>query len=628
MRTRNLFLWGVLLAAAGASWNCSGKSDASDDDGCKRGTERCQCRDGDVCDAGLRCLSGLCVDQGGSGGGGGDSGCGTGQVSCDGACVLVSSDDAHCGECDTACPAGSSCVDGACACSTGLSVCASSCVNLQSDGMNCGDCGTECSAGAVCTDGLCQCQAGRSACGGACVDVTSDPANCGGCDVACTEDQVCSVGACSDACADGLVQCGQSCVDVESNAQHCGQCDVACGPELTCEGGACVCSGSETACSGRCVDLDTDATHCGSCTLACATGQSCEGGNCVCPGGRTLCAGSCVDVDENPQHCGACGSACPMGEDCVDGECEGGGTGGSGGASGNGGSSGKGGGGGASGAGGASGNGGGGSGGTGPSGPPVVMVLIDGSSSMFEPRTSYWDPAYEALMDPADGALTTYADRIRFGLAVYQGSKMPSTEANPACATLSVSSIASDNRAAIDVVYKGVGDAYTVGQKWETPTGHAVNRVTATLNAYDPDPAGPKYIVLVTDGNPNTCATVDPQCGQDLAVKAVQDARLAGIRTLVLGMGDILTVNSGCEPTVMPCGTEHLQDMANAGLGLGVGMPPVNYQFQSCVMTEGGLKASYSSSAGDAAIYSGMTMAELRAQMVAIFERIVSGGVP
>jgi hypothetical protein len=643
MTMRTFLLWGALFLAAGATANCSGSSGAADDEGCRRGTERCQCTAQDECDPGLACRSGLCVDDGGgTGGGGGEPGCGTGQASCDGVCVLLSSDDGHCGDCDTACPGGSSCSDGACACSTGLSLCDSACVNLQADGMNCGDCGTECTGGAVCTNGLCVCPEGRSACGGVCVDVSSNATNCGACDLVCDAEQVCSDGACTDSCRDGLTQCGQSCVDVDASVDHCGDCDNPCGPELVCDAGACACAGSSTACNGECVDTETDATHCGSCTLACAAGQSCEGGNCVCPGGRTLCGGSCVDTDESPQNCGACGFVCLMGADCVDGVCEGGGTGGSagtggggnGGGSGKGGASGSGGNGGTSGSGGAGGmsgggtGGNGGSGGMGTGGVPVVMILIDGSSSMFEPRTSYWDPAYEALMDPTDGALAAYADRIRFGLAVFQGSKTPSTEPDPACATMSVSSIAADNRAAIDVVYKGVGDAYVLGQKWETPTGHAVNRVTTTLNAYTPDPPGPKYIVLVTDGNPNTCRTVDPQCGQDLAIKAVQDARVAGIRTLVLGMGDILTVNSGCTPTYMHCGLDHLKDMANAGLGLGVSLPPDQYQYQTCVSYEGGLKAAYSSSPGDADIYSGTTMAELRSEMLDIFERIASGGVP
>jgi hypothetical protein len=549
MKLRNSLLLGLVLFGAGALANCSGKSAAGDDEGCRRGSERCQCGSGQECDSGLVCLSEICVEDGGnSGGAGGEPGCGTGQASCDGACV-----------------------------------------NLQTDARHCGRCGIVCEDGTVCADGACSCPTGRSACGGVCVDLTSDPMNCGACAVVCEGEEVCSEATCADSCTDDLTQCGQSCVDLTSNADHCGLCSNRCGPEFVCDDGAC-----------------------------------------GCPSSHTPCAGVCVDTDESPEHCGGCHVACPAGADCVDGECEGGGTGGSSGAGGggNGGASGSSGSGGTSGAGGNGGtSGNGGSGGSGTGGVPTVMMLIDGSSSMFEPRESYWDPAYEALMDPTSGALTEYSDRIRFGLAVFQGSTTINTESNPACATVSASDIALDNRAAIDTVYQGVGDAYVTGTKYETPTGHAMNRVATALAAYEADPPGPKYIVLVTDGNPNTCQTLDPQCGQDLSIKAVQDARAQGIRTLVIGMGDVLMEDTGCLPTLMNCGTVHLKDLANAGLGLGVGPQPENYPFQSCVTNEGGLKATYTTG-GDAVYYSGTTMAELRAEMVEIFERIVTQSVP
>jgi hypothetical protein len=543
---RKFFLLGLVFLGAGVLSNCSGKSGAPDDDGCRPGSERCECRTNDPCDSGLICRSGLCVaDAGNTGGGGGEPGCGSGETSCDGACVRLASDERHCGDCDT-----------------------------------------ECTSGSSCSGGACECNAGRSLCDAACVDIQADATNCGACGSVCPEGEVCSDGVCSDSCADGLTQCGQSCVDLQSSGDHCGLCDNRCGANLVCEGGACACPGAETACDGV-----------------------------------------CVDTQENPQHCGACGAVCPGAATCVEGECQGGGTGGSGGGAGTGGNGGMSGSGGSAGASGGGGSGGSaGSAGSGTGGTPVVLLLIDGSSSMFEPRTSYWDPAYEALMDPTDGALTTYAERIRFGLAVYQGGTTPTTEPNPACSTISASGIALDNRTAIETVYAGVGDAYEVGDKYETPTGHAVNRVTTTLLAYEADPPPPKYIVLVTDGNPNTCATLDPQCGQDIAIKAVQDARAAGIRTLVLGMGAILTVDSGC-PTYANCGEEHLQDLANAGLGLGVGAPKDGYQYETCVTAEGGLQASYGDG-GNATYYSGTTMTELRAAMVDIFERIATGSVP
>jgi hypothetical protein len=82
-----------------------------------------------------------------------------------------------------------------------------------------------------------------------------------------------------------------------------------------------------------------------------------------------------------------------------------------------------------------------------------------------------------------------------------------------------------------------------------------------------PDPPGPKYLLLVTDGNPNSCATLDPQCGQDLAIKATQDAYAQGVGLFALGIGDIVAQpNAGC-PSSARCGRDHLQDLANAGVG-------------------------------------------------------------
>jgi hypothetical protein len=171
-----------------------------------------------------------------------------------------------------------------------------------------------------------------------------------------------------------------------------------------------------------------------------------------------------------------------------------------------------------------------------------------------------------------------------------------------------------------------VADEYSTGTKRETPTGHAVRRAAAVLDAYTTNPSGPKYLVVITDGNPNTCRTLDPQCGQDLSIKAVQDARALGIRTLVLGMGGILAVDTGCT-SEMHCGLVHLQDLANAGLGYGVAAQPSSYQFQSCVTNEGGLRATYGTP-GNAEVYSGTTREELRGELVSIFDRIATGSVP
>jgi hypothetical protein len=208
---------------------------------------------------------------------------------------------------------------------------------------------------------------------------------------------------------------------------------------------------------------------------------------------------------------------------------------------------------------------------------PTVELLVDTSSSMFETMPTSWSVLYTALMDPNKGAVKALQDKIRFGYASYKGF-MGSSETDPACATMTTVPPAENNYDAINAVYQQVGMSYDPTKppspKWETPTNYAIAYAANILSMYMPDPPGKKYILLVTDGNPNTCQKIDPQCGQDFAIKAAQDAFAQGIGLFILGIGDIVkNPNSGC-PTSARCGLDHLQDMANAGVGAPVQPAP------------------------------------------------------
>jgi hypothetical protein len=204
---------------------------------------------------------------------------------------------------------------------------------------------------------------------------------------------------------------------------------------------------------------------------------------------------------------------------------------------------------------------------------PTVMLLVDNSSSMFETQPPAWPILYSALMDPTMGVVKPLESKIRFGFAAYKGSTTPSAEDAPACATWAKVGPALDNFTEIDAEYSPI--MWPIDHpKWETPTAHAITMATADLAAYMPDPPGPKFILLVTDGNPNTCEKADPQCGQDFAIKATQDAFAQGIGLFAMGIGDIVAQpNNGC-PTSGRCGGLHLQDLANAGIGSPVQPPP------------------------------------------------------
>lgn len=263
---------------------------------------------------------------------------------------------------------------------------------------------------------------------------------------------------------------------------------------------------------------------------------------------------------------------------------------------------------------------------------PTVLILVDNSSSMYEPREQLWDLLYTTLMDPTTGVIKPLESQVRFGFASYKGHNQPSmTEDDLTCATMTTVPFALNNHAAIDTVYYALGDWDF--QKYETPTGFAINQVASQMSAldvnlanYTADPPGPKYILLVTDGNPNTCVVLDPQCGQDQAIKAAQDAYALGIGTFVIGIGDIVT--GQCDTNAGRCGALHLQDIANAGTGQPVTRPPDQYLYQQCVAgTNGGagvLTATYADAGGMAPYYTATNGTELQTAIQGLLNSVVS----
>lgn len=221
---------------------------------------------------------------------------------------------------------------------------------------------------------------------------------------------------------------------------------------------------------------------------------------------------------------------------------------------------------------------------------PTVLLLVDTSSSMFDERAKLWDPLFKALMDSTTGVVAKLQSKVRFGFASYKSVTRPAGAAM--CPLLVSTDLKIDNYETIQTQYAAAGVTPTTDFKWETPTGASVAAVAKTLSEFQPEPAGPKFLLLVTDGDPDTCAVRDPQCGQDDSIKAVQDAYAAGIGTFVIGIGDILTSTNGS----MRVGKDHLQDIANAGKGLPVAANSLEYSYSACVK-DTGLTATYATEA-------------------------------
>jgi len=176
---------------------------------------------------------------------------------------------------------------------------------------------------------------------------------------------------------------------------------------------------------------------------------------------------------------------------------------------------------------------------------PTVQLLIDQSGSMDSAfaGTNRWDAVYRTLMG-TDGVVTELADSVRFGLSLYTSHD---GSAGGTCPILTEVPAALGNYDAINGIFA------PAGPDQDTPTGESIAAVAGELKQIN-DP-GPKIIVLGTDGEPDTCAEPNPQNGQAEAIAAAQAAFGDGIRTYIISVGDEV-------------GADHLQQMANAGVGL------------------------------------------------------------
>jgi hypothetical protein len=84
--------------------------------------------------------------------------CERAEVACDGACVALESDPAHCGACDQACRDDDVCDAGECrsSCSDGREACERACLDLEEDPRHCGTCDRACDGAERCIDGECE----------------------------------------------------------------------------------------------------------------------------------------------------------------------------------------------------------------------------------------------------------------------------------------------------------------------------------------------------------------------------------------------------------------------------------------------------------------------------------------
>lgn len=206
---------------------------------------------------------------------------------------------------------------------------------------------------------------------------------------------------------------------------------------------------------------------------------------------------------------------------------------------------------------------------------PSVLLLVDRSGSMFD--SGSWDPLKTAVLN----VVKNVQDKVAFGLLTFTGI------AGQQCPLLTETDIALQSYDTLKAAY----DAASVkpGQKLETPTAMTLEQ-SAIPKLLAAQGAGGKYIVFVTDGEPDRCDDGIPECARDDVVGAVQGAYSKGITTFVFGLG------SGTY-------AQHLQDVANAGAGAPVASPGDNALYGCFGGDWTKAKGAYSPSGGTTKYY-------------------------
>jgi hypothetical protein len=192
---------------------------------------------------------------------------------------------------------------------------------------------------------------------------------------------------------------------------------------------------------------------------------------------------------------------------------------------------------------------------------PTVYLLVDRSGTMFDAIANNLN-AWTALRGGVLNVMRELEGSVRFGFAAFSGANMGANMCQ-----LDVPSVAPalNNYGAIAALYEPL--AQPVNSK-ETPTVLALSQIAAQLEA-DASTIGDKYILFVTDGEPDYCNDGNALCPPDSVVGLLQ--RLSSsVDAGGLPRQPIKTLVFGVSSPTATIRQDILQSFANAGAGLPV----------------------------------------------------------
>jgi hypothetical protein len=192
---------------------------------------------------------------------------------------------------------------------------------------------------------------------------------------------------------------------------------------------------------------------------------------------------------------------------------------------------------------------------------PTVYLLVDRSGTMFDSIGNNVS-AWTALRGGALQVMRELEASVRFGFAAFSGANIGAQMCDLQVPTVPAKL---NNYADIAALYEPLGQPTN---SKDTPTLLALEQVASQLRQ-DAETVGDKYILFVTDGEPDYCDDGNQLCPPDSVVGLLQrlssgvdatGAAVTPIRTLVFGISS---------PTAT-IRADVLQSFANAGAGLPV----------------------------------------------------------
>jgi len=181
--------------------------------------------------------------------------------------------------------------------------------------------------------------------------------------------------------------------------------------------------------------------------------------------------------------------------------------------------------------------------------PATVMLLIDQSGSMNQGgfgTGTRWNVLREAIVDPEHGLLAWLDQSASVGLMMY--TSFDGFASGQGCPVITRVDARVGNVDKLRIAYRAAEPA-ALG---DTPTGESIDAAALQLGRVQGTAA--KYILLLTDGAPDTCSQPDPQWGLPQTLAAAQRAFAQGIRVFTVGVSEEI---NGAD----------LQQLANAGSG-------------------------------------------------------------